>query len=135
MLYICSVGKAQNLKLIIMKLKFKNENKSTVFNYCSILKGNVHYTYHDSDIEKNRKEYDLTLDFSETNCLFSKRGDCVIITFSKDVFKGFSFQFLITKESNYNELETDEYRLMLKDAFDLLKVDTLNDLLIYESER
>ena len=110
---------------MIKQVKTSEGNKS--FIYESILEGNVYFTTIKDSISKNETEFSLSLDFSDSTLRFSKR-DCNVIISVKPT-KNMNMQFLIDENSEYKDIENSDLKEWLVEAFELLKVVTIRDLL------
>ena len=111
-----------------MKLAVKTEDGKKYFRYDTCIKGNVCSVFSERKVSKNKKTFNLNLDFTDFNARISKIDEFVILTVNGEESVP-TMQFIIDKNCVFDELPDEIFKEMLKPAFDALEIETLQDLL------
>ncbi|MEE9374538.1 MAG: hypothetical protein V3V00_15895 [Saprospiraceae bacterium] len=108
-------------------IKYSDGDADLSFVYRKKLHKSVYYTNKKSDVNKNLKLSEITLDPNKTS-MASKRGGNVVVT-HKDWMQ--NIQFLFTEEYEIGSFRTSEQDVdqFVLYAERLLKIDTVKDLL------
>lgn len=109
-----------------MKVRINTDEGVKIFNHDTVIPGMVYCCFNESSIKKNRKMFNLNLEFKGVNTMIKKIGDKVIFTIKEDIHSPM-LQFLITSKSVHDNLPLEVFDL-LNPAFEILKVETLADL-------
>lgn len=103
----------------------KIQVKGKAFLHQGLLIGNIYFTKKKVHVKRNIKSFGLDEDFSNNNVNINKRGSFVFVTYK---LKNSYIQFLLTKNSVYNECPND-LKPLLEHGFKLMQTNTLKDVL------